>query len=262
MSEAEAKPTTAIAVLKAGGRVTGIIPQTIEEVFRLATAVSKSGIAPKGMDKPEAITVAIMHGLEIGLPPMQAIQKIAVINGRPTVWGDAVPALLWAHGFSLREWMDGEKDERTAYCTVTRPTGEAVTRAFSVSDAKKAGLWGKSGPWQQYSERMLAMRARGFAARDGAPDVLGGLYVAEEVSDLSEMKDVTPRKSSAAAKRDGDADTFNEIMGQVGDAKTPADLDKLRTLYAAELAEMPSGWIRLINDAIDVQAEALSKDAA
>lgn len=262
MAMDETKALAAVIPLKAGGRIAGIVPQTIEEVFRLATAVSKSGIAPRGMDKPEAITVAIMHGLEIGLPPMQAIQRIAVINGRPTVWGDAIPALLWARGFSMREWTDGEKDQLTAYCTVTRPTGEAITRAFSVADARKAGLWGKSGPWQQYPDRMLAMRARGFASRDGAPDVLGGLYTAEEIADApAELKDITPRKSSAAAKRDGDMDTFNEIKGQINDASSVSALERLRELYADELAVMPFGWIKLLEDDFELKAASFVEAA-
>ena len=80
-----------------------IIPDNIEEAYRLAQYVSKSGLAPQGMKTPEQCMVAIMHGLEVGLPPMQAIQKIAVINGRPSIWGDAVPALLLSKGFKLSE---------------------------------------------------------------------------------------------------------------------------------------------------------------
>ena len=154
-------------VLRTGAKIAGIVPTSIEEVFRLATAVAKSGLAPKGMNTPEALTVAIMQGMEIGLPPMMAINKIAVVNGRPTLWGDAIPALLWANGFKLREWIDGD----SAHCEVTRPTGEVIERKFSTDDARKAGLWGKQGPWAQYPDRMKAMRARGFASRDGAPDV-------------------------------------------------------------------------------------------
>lgn len=69
------------------------------------------------------------------------------------------------------------------------------TGVFSVADAKTAGLWGKQGPWKQFPDRMLQMRARGFAARDGAADVLGGLYLREEVDETAAMKDVTPRET-------------------------------------------------------------------
>lgn len=182
-----------VVPLKTGGRIAGIVPTTIEEVFRLAKAVAQSGLAPKGMGTPEQLTVAIMHGLEIGLPPMQAIQRIAVVNGRPTIWGDAVPALLLSRGFHIGETSEGEGDHRRAVCKVRRPDGSMIERSFSVADAKKAGLWNKAGPWQQYPDRMLQMRARGYAARDGAADVLSGLYLREELED-EPMKDVTPQR--------------------------------------------------------------------
>ena len=170
----------------------GIVPQNIEEAFRLAGGIAQSGLAPKDMATPEKVLVAIMTGMELGLPPMFAVQKIAVINGRPSLWGDAIPALLYARGFKLREWTDGD----TAHCEVTRPTGEKIVRTFSDADAKAAGLLGKTGPWTQYRGRMRQMRARGFAARDGAADVLGGLYLREEVEEVS-MRDVTPPAEAA-----------------------------------------------------------------
>lgn len=179
-----------VVQLSSGGAIRAIVPQTIEEVFRLSQGIAASGLAPRGMDKPEQITVAIMTGLEIGLPPMFAIQKIAVINGRPSIWGDAVPALLWSRGFKLREWLEGTGDDRIAHCEVSRPDGEKIERTFSVAKAKKAGLWGKAGPWTQHDERMLQMRARGFACRDGAADAMSGLYLAEEIN--QPMRDVTP----------------------------------------------------------------------
>lgn len=186
--------STNIVPLKAGGQILPIIPQSIEEIFRLAQGIAASNLAPQGMRTPEQIMVAIMTGLELGLPPMFAIQKIAVINGRPSIWGDAVPALLWARGFKLREWMAGEDEKLTAHCEVTRPDGDKIARAFSVANARKAGLWGKSGPWSQHPERMLQMRARGFCCRDGASDVLTGLYIAEELQEPP--RDVTPAKAA------------------------------------------------------------------
>ena len=185
-----------VVALRAGGQIQGIVPQTIEEVFRLAQGIAASGLAPKGMSTPEQITVAIMTGLEVGLPPMFAISKIAVINGRPTIWGDAIPALLLSRGFKLSESFSGEGEGLTATCQVKRPTGETITSSFSVTQARKAGLWGKQGPWSQYPDRMLQMRARGFACRDGAADVLGGLYLREEIEDP--MRDVTPRPETVA----------------------------------------------------------------
>ena len=187
--------------LEAGARPQPIIPTNIEQVYRLADAVSKSGMAPRGMEKPETITIAIMHGLEIGLTPLQALQRIAVINGRPAIWGDGAMGLVRASGLCeyVKEDAAGEGDKLTASCTVKRKgEADAVVRTFSVADAKRAKLWGKQGPWTEYPQRMLQMRARAFALRDVFADVLGGLYLAEELQDVP-MKDATPRPPAPAA---------------------------------------------------------------
>jgi hypothetical protein len=164
--------------------------------------------------------MAVLQGLELGIPPMQAVQGIAVINGRCCVFGDLIPALIWKHGHKIKEWIEGEGDGRVAWCEITRgDNGEVIKRKFSVEDAKRAGLWSteatvrkwnkwkkpepafedkpNDSPWFRYQDRMLQMRARGFCARDGASDVLRGMGVREEMEDLSrtrEARDITPEK--------------------------------------------------------------------
>lgn len=167
----------------------GVELQTFEDAYRFAKCVVASGFAPKGMDKPEAVVIAVQMGAEIGLSPMQALQNIAVINGRPSVWGDAMLAICRASGYfdesAFSEMISGEGEKAIASCTVRRlPTGQLATRTFSVLDAKKAGLWAKQGPWTQYPNRMLQMRARSFALRDTFSDVLRGLSCREEAQDI------------------------------------------------------------------------------
>lgn len=192
---------TNVVKLEAGAKVSGIIPRSLDEIYKLSETIFKSGLAPQGTRSPDQVAVSILHGLEIGLPPLQSVQKVAVINGRPALWGDAVPALLWSKGFKLDERFEGAGDQLVAICTVTRPDGSVIERRFSVDDAKRARLWGKQGPWQQYSSRMLQMRARSFAARDGASEVLCGLYLAEEAMDIPPPKDITPTTIDVVASQ-------------------------------------------------------------
>jgi hypothetical protein len=177
----EARPN-----LTAGARPLAIVPQTMDEAYRLAKAICMAGMAPRGLDKPEQCMVAIMHGLEIGLTPMTALQRIAVVNGRPTLWGDGAMSLVRGSGVCewIKERIEGAGDAQVAVCEAKR-RGEPdpIRRTFSIADAKKAGLWGKQGPWTQFPARMLQMRARAFALRDGFADVLGGLYLREEIED-------------------------------------------------------------------------------
>lgn len=249
---------TNIVPIKSGAALQAIIPTDLDQAFRLSTAISKSGLAPSTMREPEKIMVAILHGLEIGLPPMQAIQRIAVINGKPALWGDAVPALLWSKGFKLDEGVaDG-----IATCTVIRPDGSRITRTFTEADAKKAGLLGKPGPWQQFPQRMLAMRARAFAARDGAADALSGLYVAEELADSPETIESAPkRKSSSAAKKDGvTVEVFNEILRHMNECQTPDDLAMISDRYAQEIADLPRAWADIVSETFEFRMKDLTAE--
>lgn len=203
----------------AGGQVSALVPQSLDEAFRVASAMAASGMTPKGVDKPEQVLVAIMAGAELGFAPFQAMQSFAVINGKPNIWGDALPALLWSRGFKIKEWFDNEDEPTKAVCRIIRPDGDEIERSFSIGDAKKAGLLGKQGPWQQYQKRMLQMRARAFAARDGAADVLRGMHVAEEVQDyqpISARAVPTERPNLAArlaAPNDAPREGFSAVHG-------------------------------------------------
>lgn len=185
--------------LATGGALSPIVPTNIEEAFRLATAIVTAGMAPRGINTAEQALIAILHGMEVGLLPMQAIQSTAVINGVPSLYGDAPLAIVYQSGYCewVKEWMEGEGDSRVAYCEAKRkgnPT--SIVRSFSVEQAKQAGLWdtrakvrrkAKNGghyevdndaPWHRYPERMLQFRARGFALRDAFSDALKGFKIA------------------------------------------------------------------------------------
>jgi hypothetical protein len=186
----------------------GIQPQNMDELYRFATAVSQSGLAPKGIETPQAIFVALEMGLEVGLPMMASLQNIAVINGRPTIWGDAQLAIVRATGQLevFEEWYEagGKRltrnpstfpDDTTAVCKLKRSGCEVWESAFSVADAKRANLWGKAGPWSQYPARMLRFRARSFGLRDQFGDALKGFRTTEEAQDdpVVTARNVTPR---------------------------------------------------------------------
>lgn len=248
---------TNVVALKAGGPIMGIVPQNIDEIFRLATGIAKSGLAPPSMATAEKLMVAIMTGLELGLPPMFAINKIAVINGKPTLWGDAIPALLWSRGFKLVETHIGDGDARTAVCCVTRPDGTVTERRFSVNDAKNAALWGKAGPWKQYPDRMLAMRARGFAARDGAADVLGGLYLREELED-EQMKDITPAEipmppEIPEAPAFDETEFLDKLEAERRGCDTEPEVVALAVKYAAGIEKLSDEGTKTVEEILSVE---------
>lgn len=187
---------------------TGIVLATMDEIWRFAETVIASGMAPKGINNPASATIVIQMGMELGLPPMASLQNIAPINGRPSIWGDAMLGVVRAtHELEIfEEWFEfgGSRVDRnptdyqdglTAVCRVKRRGYDPAESSFSVADAKRAKLWGKQGPWTEYPSRMLKMRARSFALRDSFGDALRGLYSAEEETDMRDMRDVTPRNT-------------------------------------------------------------------
>lgn len=180
--------------LVAGHAPRAIVPVDFDGAWRIANTVWVSGMAPKTLKSAEQCMVAVLHGLEVGLTPMAALQSIAVINGRPTLWGDGMMGVIFASG--LVEMLDEhfEDNGNKAVCIVRRK-GMAITRRseFSMEDARKAGLLSKDGPWQTYPKRMLQMRAR-WVLRDVFADVLRGFQIAEEMEDIERARqpDATP----------------------------------------------------------------------
>src|SRR4051812_18541078 len=123
---------------------------SLDEAWRMAQHMAKSDLVPKDYrGKPENCLIAIQWGAELGITPMAALKGIAVINGRPSVWGDIALAMVMGHPEyeDHEEVWAGEGDTRKASVTFIRKGKEPLTREFSVADAKKAKLWGKEGPW-------------------------------------------------------------------------------------------------------------------
>ena len=173
-----------------------LTPTNMSEAMQFAETMAASSFVPKAFQgKPADIVVAVQWASEVGLAPFAALQSMAVINGKPSLYGDGMMALITGHPeyVSHKEWREGDE----AFCTIVRMRfGEKVetTRSFSLNDAQRARLTGK-GPWQQYPKRMLQMRARGFAARDSFPDALSGVIIREEAMDYptgpTEPQDIT-----------------------------------------------------------------------
>jgi len=178
-------------------------PGNFEHSFRVARMMAESEMVPKNyIGKPQDILIAMEMGVSLGLGALQAIQNVAVINGKPCIYGDAMLAVCSGHP----EFEDIKEEPMLSdsgkvigfKCTVKRKGRSDVVSTYTIENAQQAQLWGKSGPWKQYPERMLKMRARGFALRDSFADALGGIRIAEEVRDY-DVRDITPKEKEASA---------------------------------------------------------------
>jgi hypothetical protein len=217
----------------------GFAPTTMGEAIQFSEMLASSSMVPRQYQgKPNDILVCVQWGYEMGLAPMQALQNIAVINGKPSVYGDAALALVQSSPVceDIEEYLEGEGQDLTAVCVAKRKGRKPVTGKFSVDDAKRAGLWGKQGPWTQYTKRMLQMRARGFALRDAFPDVLKGLITSEEAEDYP--VDVHPAPVPQIAPN-VDLDVVDMQSDQIG--KFPLYLPD-GSIYSTH--DDAAGWIK------------------
>jgi len=204
----------------------GIQIRSAEDLWRFSQIVAKSELCPKDyIGKPEKVAVAIEFGLELGLNPLAALQNIAVINGRPSIWGDAALAMCvasshWVHE-AFEESMDYDDagNPLAAHCVVQRRGCKPIKRTFTMADARRAGLANRE-TWKTYPARMLQMRARAWALRDAFPDVLKGLRISEEEQDLADV--ATTETTVVAIGRRAD-ELAERILEDSGNGKSNAE---------------------------------------
>lgn len=226
-------------------RNTSLEPQSLGELIKYAEYIYNASMVPKTFT-PADIVVAVQLGTSIGLSVAQSLHNIAIINGKPSIYGDMMLALCRASPlceYVKEEMLGNKKEEWVAICTVKRKGNPEVISKFSWQDAVDAKLTGKPGPWLSYPKRMLQMRARGFALRDAFPDLLNGLISQEEAQDyptqtiepppvqlqsqpfvkpevIQEMPVIEPEKSELIKR-------YDWLVGQLTDIESREYLEKL-----------------------------------
>ena len=165
---------------------------------RQATYLAQTSIIPKAFRGDEAAIIVVgMMGQTLGMPLMEAINSIILVEGNLTLKAQTMRSLVWAAGFSLS--LEGDSEKATAVGERTDRAGKphAETVVFSMADAETAGL-AKRSTWKQYPRAMLKARATSELCRDFFPDVLRGMsYTPEEVSNIDNS--YTPARAPSGA---------------------------------------------------------------
>lgn len=148
----------------------------------LAKLIAGTDFVPEALrHKPAAIAACVMYGRELGVDPMTALAKIAIVKGRPAPSAELGRALAIAAGHSI--WIETATTTRATVCGQRRGDERVHTVTWTTDDAKRAGIAG-SAAWRAYPRAMLVARASSELVRQAFPDVLGGITVfAEELDD-------------------------------------------------------------------------------
>lgn len=164
----------------------------------LANKIAGTSFVPKALrGKPAETAACILSGREIGIGPMESLQKIHVVDGRPTMSAELMRSLVLRAGHELR--FPTLTDD-TVICEGRRQGSDNWTAVkWTMKDAARVGLATKQA-WKQYPRQMLSARATAELCRLLFPDALGGITLtAEEVADeapATEAATVTVTRAS------------------------------------------------------------------
>lgn len=161
----------------------GVVPQSLADLESVSEKIARSGLAPKGMQTKEQVMVAIMQGMELGLKPMQALNSIDVIQGRPCLRGKTVLSLIRNSGVCTEGPLvgnNGAGDKMTGWFRARRGNDEIYVE-YSMDDAKRANLLGKD-VWKLYPKEMLIWKAVARAGNRYFSDITMGMSVSEDVT--------------------------------------------------------------------------------
>lgn len=163
-------------------------PQNFSDAWRMAEVFSQSALVPKHLrGKPHDVMLTILHGRELGISPVRAMQMIHVIEGKPGVEAKLAVALVKKERSLCRYFIRLEStNERAVYETQREGEPAPIRQEFTIEDAERAGLLGKDN-WTKYPGAMLRARASMALARDVYPDLVGNLYDQDELDEIRAM---------------------------------------------------------------------------
>jgi hypothetical protein len=160
-------------------------PLTPAEVsWKTSQRIANTPFVPTAFrGKPESVFAAVLYGEELGLGPMQSLNSIHVIEGKPSMAPELMRALVFkaGHRIDVKVCMN---DEVILYGR-RADSGSEATVKWTMKDAQNAGLAGR-GAWKTYPRAMLLARATSELCRMLFADVVAGLsYTPEEAASIA-----------------------------------------------------------------------------
>lgn len=178
----------------------------LDQAYRLSQNLAVADLLPKALrGKPSDVLAITLYGQDLGLSPMQAIQGIYVVKGKPQLSATTWTALARRAGHKVR-W--GDCNDKSATVTIVRADDPDYphTETFTIEDAAAAGLCkivdgqvrarsssGEVLPWESYTRTMLRNRAISNAGKAACPEVALGFAIEGDYDYVPDGPvDVTP----------------------------------------------------------------------
>lgn len=193
-------------------------PENVNQAWKLACKLAQSALVPRALQgKPNDLLVTLITGRELGLSPMQAIRGMHVIEGKAVMSADLMAALVIGHSECEYLRLIDSTDKLAVYETKRKGHPNATKMAFTIEDANRAGLTGKDN-WKRYPAAMLRARACSAICRAVYPDLIGGVYEADEAPEI--LRTPTAELTPAPGGSKLDALTAELAQGETIDRAT------------------------------------------
>ena len=181
-----------------------------QAAMKMAETLSGSTIVPKDyQNNPGNCLIALEMAIRLGVSPMMTMQNLYVVNGRPAWSSQYIVAMINnSHKYKteLQYHMEGQGDNLRCYAYAEDYNGHEVRGPeISIAMAKAEGWYSRNGSkWRTMPEVMIRYRAASFFGRLNCPDMIMGIYSADEARDMefydsSEGPAEKPVDSRAAA---------------------------------------------------------------
>ena len=242
-----------------------LVPQDLDGLWRLTSILCETDIAGDYKGKPAEAFVAIQLGMSVGLNYMQSLQSVAVIQKKPSLYGDATTAICKASGeltehdeywevdgerqddydgpADLAEWPD---DVKAVVMMKRKGIKQPKVSKYSVGDAKRMEKWnkfteyGNKSVWQKHPKDMLMWKARHKTQSVVFADSLKGFLPARIAADY-DVNDVEPTPVGPTPKANPSTTEKANIPVQENDTVQESPLPE-----AAEKKQIAKGLAFLI----------------
>lgn len=162
---------------------TSLEPRTTGQAWALAKAIHSSRLF--AVESPEQALMILMTGREMGIGAMASLRGFHFIKGKPVMSAQLMAALILRSG-KAEYWELVESSAKSATYATKRVGGRnEQKKTFTVEEAKLAQLVKADGNWAKYPTAMCEARAAAMLARIVYPDLLMGVYLPDEMDEVS-----------------------------------------------------------------------------
>lgn len=250
-------------------------------------AVTNADGTPQLMENPNATSnclIALNMANRMGYDPLMIMQNLYIIEGRPAWSSQFIIAAINACGkfdplqfeiinegekeieYVNSYWENGKKlsakatvklENLTCIAWTTDKKGNRLqSDKVSMEMAVKEGWYQKNGSkWQTMAGQMLRYRAAAFFGRIYAPEILMGIYAADEIRDFVDVTPAPVQQPVAQMQQQLPCYDIKPLLSQIEAITT---LEQVRPLgeHIKELSENPN--VNLCGDDLPTLRNALT----